>query len=393
MATSQIEYYFRRGRKDTTPGILVIHKKFELIVNITNREKTTFWYACKYRKTKGILCGAKASIVKIDEGKFIMKECMDEHSHPGCASDIIAEDIKIEMCSLVETTPENPVSEARKTVILKYAEIYFENPDLWGEIVLKIGDYDALDKRLLRARQKVIGKAPINRNDFEPSLVLGDNDDIIVLDSNNLPDGWKESIEQQSELSVITPSVGDDAHGGDDANGGDDAQAEEDEDHPEDTERVLPKRVIIFTSPKLLKLFEENDGKSSVDGTFKAIPVLWKQMFIWMIRFSGFWIPVAWGWLPDKSLQSYKVFFYMMLEELKRRNIPLNIKEFISDFELNILKSADEMLPGIFILGCFFHISKAIWKKVQVNGFASQNGIDYFDEPGRVVARCDHDIL
>ena len=94
-----------------------------------------------------------------------------------------------------------------------------------------------------------------------------------------------------------------------------------------------------------------------------------------MIRFGGFWIPVAWGWLPVKSLQSNKVFFYMMLEELKRRNIPLNIKELISDFELNILKSADKMLPGIVILGCFFHLSKAIWKKVQVNGFAAQ-----FDE-------------
>ena len=99
-----------------------------------------------------------------------------------------------------------------------------------GEIVLKTGDYNVLHKRLLRAGQKLLGKAPINRNDFEPSLVWGDNDDITVFDNNNLPDGWKESIEQQSELSVITPSVGDDAHGRDDANGGDDAQAEEDED-------------------------------------------------------------------------------------------------------------------------------------------------------------------
>ena len=112
-------------------------------------------------------------------------------------------------------------------------------------------------------------------------MVLADNDDIIVLDSTNPPDGWKESIEQQSELSVITHLVGDNAH------------AEEEEDTPEDTERVLPKRVIVFTSPKLPKQFEENDGKSSVDGTFKAIPVLWKQMFVWMIRFGGFWIPVA----------------------------------------------------------------------------------------------------
>lgn len=143
-----------------------------------------------------------------------------------------------------------------------------------------------------------------------------------------------------------------------------------DEDTGDNGERLLPKRVLVFTSKKLLKLFEDNDGKSSVDGTFKA--VLWKQMFVWMTRFGGFWLPVCWGWLPDKSLQSYKVFFHLVLEELKRRNIPLNTKELISDFELHILKSADEMLLGIVILGCFFHLSKAIWKKVQVSGFATQ---------------------
>ena len=94
-------------------------------------------------------------------------------------------------------------------------------------------------------------------------------------------------------------------------------------------------------------------------------------MFVWMIRFAGFWIPVVWGWLPDKNVQSYKVFFYMTLEELKRRKINMNIKEVISDYELNILKSADEILPGVKILGCFFHFSKAIWNQVQVGGFST----------------------
>ena len=54
----------------------------------------------------------------------------------------------MEMCSLVELTPENPVAEARKTVILKYAEIYSDNQDLWAEVVEKIGVYDALNLKL-----------------------------------------------------------------------------------------------------------------------------------------------------------------------------------------------------------------------------------------------------
>ena len=40
----------------------------------------------------------------------------------------------------------------------------------------------------------LIGKAPMNRNEFDPGMVLADNDDILVFDSNNLPDGWKEKI-------------------------------------------------------------------------------------------------------------------------------------------------------------------------------------------------------
>ena len=70
-----------------------------------------------------------------------------------------------------------------------------KNSLVFGLIFLKRIDYDAIDKRLLRARQKVIGKAPKSRNDFDPKTVLGDSD-IIVLDSNDLPEGWKERIEE-----------------------------------------------------------------------------------------------------------------------------------------------------------------------------------------------------
>ena len=48
-----------------------------------------------------------------------MKGNDDEHSHPVFPAEVIAEDIKLEMCSLVELTPENPVAEARITVITR----------------------------------------------------------------------------------------------------------------------------------------------------------------------------------------------------------------------------------------------------------------------------------
>jgi hypothetical protein len=40
------------------------------------------------------------------------------------------------------------------------------------------------------------------------------------------------------------------------------------------------------------------------------------------------------------------------------------VAELIVDFEINIHKSIDEMMPGVDILGCFFHLAKVFKKKV-----------------------------
>ena len=40
------------------------------------------------------------------------------------------------------------------------------------------------------------------------------------------------------------------------------------------------------------------------------------------------------------------------------------MEELISDFELNIHKAIDEILPEVDVLGCFFHLAKAFKKKV-----------------------------
>ena len=54
----------------------------------------------------------------------------------------------------------------------------------------------------------------------------------------------------------------------------------------------------------------------------------------------------------------------MVLEKLKELDIPFNVEELIVDFEINIHKSIDEILPDVAILGCFFHFAKAFKTKV-----------------------------
>ena len=73
---------------------------------------------------------------------------------------------------------------------------------------------------------------------------------------------------------------------------------------------------------------------------------------------------MVWGWLPDKTEVSYKVFLHLVLKRLEELGIPFDLEEMICDFELSIHKSLDDMCPSIKILGCFFHFALALQRKV-----------------------------
>ena len=79
------------------------------------------------------------------------------------------------------------------------------------------------------------------------------------------------------------------------------------DDHSSAQTKHLPKRVLAFTSKKLLSLLSKC-SKGSVDGTFKSCNKMWRQQFVLMVKGrNGHWIPVIYAWLPDKSVVSYKV--------------------------------------------------------------------------------------
>ena len=107
MAFNLPKYELREGRKNKGhPGILLVDEKFEFLYNKSNKDKSVFYYYCKFRKTKGVLCSAKASLAKYEsedgDVRFILKSWSDEHSHPGCMAEAIAEGMKLEMCRMVQ---------------------------------------------------------------------------------------------------------------------------------------------------------------------------------------------------------------------------------------------------------------------------------------------------
>ena len=87
-----------------------------------------------------------------------------------------------------------------------------------------------------------------------------------------------------------------------------------------------------------------------------------------MVKISGFWIPVVWGWLPNKEEISYKVFFLLIKRKMEELGMTLNLDSVLCDFELNILKSIDVMLKCP-IHGCFFHLKNCFQRRVDRSGF------------------------
>ena len=89
------------------PGILIVSEQFEFICNIANKARSMFWYYCKNRRSKGLACPARASLVRcLGEGEpqFVLRSWSGEkeHSHPGYLAGSVAEQIKQEMCQLVQ---------------------------------------------------------------------------------------------------------------------------------------------------------------------------------------------------------------------------------------------------------------------------------------------------
>ena len=87
-----------------------------------------------------------------------------------------------------------------------------------------------------------------------------------------------------------------------------------------------------------------------------------------MGKVRGFWTPLVWGWLPDKSETSYTIYILLVKKKLEELGLELNVASVLCDFELNILKSVDSMI-GCEIFGCSFHQRKCLQRKVDKSGF------------------------
>ena len=119
------------------------------------------------------------------------------------------------------------------------------------------------------------------------------------------------------------------------------------------------KRIIIFGTKGNLKLLSDS-RHWYCDGTFKASPLLFCQIFTIHAQLDDNVFPAIFALLPDKKLETYREFFSEILK-LQENLCPSSI---MTDYEQGQISSIKSTFPNTENRGCFFHFSQSIFRKI-----------------------------
>ena len=119
-----------------------------------------------------------------------------------------------------------------------------------------------------------------------------------------------------------------------------------------------PLRVLIFASSSGIEDLRRYRNWTT-DGTFKATPRSFYQLYTIHIQLGGSSIPRIFALLPNKAEEVYTKVF-LKVKELVLET-PLTV---MSDFEKAAINSIQTVFPRATQTGCFFHFCQSLYRKV-----------------------------
>jgi hypothetical protein len=122
-------------------------------------------------------------------------------------------------------------------------------------------------------------------------------------------------------------------------------------------------RILIFGTRNNLDLLKEFTHWS-VDGTFKACPEVFYQLFVIHALIDSKALPMLYALLPNKLQNTYVELF----ESLKTLDQALEPVSVIVDLEQASINAIMHVFPNSRIVGCAFHLAQNLWRRIQRNG-------------------------
>ena len=116
---------------------------------------------------------------------------------------------------------------------------------------------------------------------------------------------------------------------------------------------------MVFGDNELIK-FLQSSPSWLADGTFKLSPKTFYQLYTVHIQCPGIAPACVYGFLPNKTEGTYKLFLDVLLSLLPNA-APDKV---LIDFELAAIKTFKKALPNATISGSFFHLSQNFIGKI-----------------------------
>ena len=130
-------------------------------------------------------------------------------------------------------------------------------------------------------------------------------------------------------------------------------------------------RIIAFATRRNLEQLAECN-MWYMDGTFKACPNLFTQIYTINGVKDGKSFPYVFALLPSKTRLTYETFFRELRMAGQEFNIQLAPPHIMVDFEQAVVAEAKNAFPNAQIHGCLFHLGQSLYRRVQAEGLAAQ---------------------
>lgn len=130
-------------------------------------------------------------------------------------------------------------------------------------------------------------------------------------------------------------------------------------------------RILIFGSPSFLRILC-NEKRVFADGTFKCVPKLFNSLYTFHVMRDGMMITALYCLLMNRTTATYVTLFRMIQDECFEQGLIFNPESFTIDFEKAMISAINIIFPRTVILGCLFHFSQCLRRKVQKLGLTCQ---------------------
>lgn len=151
-------------------------------------------------------------------------------------------------------------------------------------------------------------------------------------------------------------------------------------DQPEDLIVSIKEQVVLVTFKNNFTFCSLPDATFFGDGTFKAAPQHFFQLYTIHTEHKGYYLPLFFFLLPDKKASTYKTMINLLLEQCIFYGHSFDPKNINLDFETATHQAFKESFPDINITGCSFHLKQAWLRKCGEIGLKKE----YEDTEGEI---------